>query len=85
VVVEALAAGRPVVATNVGGIPELVDDTCGRLVPMQNVPALAKALDDVLSQTWSASAISSRHSRSWNDVAGELYRILEESISRRAT
>ena len=43
-VVEALSSGRPVVATNVGGIPELVNETCGRLVPAKDVPALAAAL-----------------------------------------
>jgi teichuronic acid biosynthesis glycosyltransferase TuaC len=81
VVVEALAAGRPVVATNVGGIPELVDDTCGRLVPPKNVSALAHALDQVLSQTWNDAAISSKHSRSWTEVAGELHKVLEDLIS----
>jgi teichuronic acid biosynthesis glycosyltransferase TuaC len=82
VVVEALAAGRPVVATHVGGIPELVDNTCGRLVPSKDVPALTQALDEALAQTWNAAEISSRHGRSWNDVANELYQILEELISR---
>jgi len=80
VVVEALAAGRPVVATNVGGIPELVDDTCGRLVPSRDVPALAKALGEALDQSWDALTISTRHGRSWTDVATELYQILEGTI-----
>jgi glycosyltransferase involved in cell wall biosynthesis len=30
--VEALAAGVPVVSTNLGAAPEIVDDSCGRLV-----------------------------------------------------
>lgn len=84
VVVEALAAGRPVVATNVGGIPEIIDDTCGRMVPPCDVPALAKAFSEVLNQTWDASTIATRYGRSWSDVAGELYQILEETIQRRA-
>jgi glycosyltransferase involved in cell wall biosynthesis len=83
VVIEALAAGRPVVATNVGGIPEIMDDTCGRMVPPRNVPALARALDEVLSQTWDAATISSKHGRSWPDVATELQIVLEEAIASR--
>lgn len=44
VVMEAMAAGRPVVATAVGCVPELVDDTTGWLVPPGDVAALARTL-----------------------------------------
>jgi glycosyltransferase involved in cell wall biosynthesis len=83
VVIEALAAGRPVVATNVGGIPELMDSTCGRLVPPHDADALAEALDQTLSQSWSAAAISSRRSRSWADVAADVYQVLTDIINHR--
>jgi glycosyltransferase involved in cell wall biosynthesis len=44
-VMEAMAAGLPVVATAVGGVPELVDDgVTGCLVAAGDVPALAGAL-----------------------------------------
>lgn len=82
VVVEALAAGRPVVATDVGGIPELMDDTSGRLVPARNSGALADALDQVLSHPWDASEIAGRHSRSWADVSREVAKILSDSLER---
>ncbi len=81
-VVEALSSGRPVVATNVGGIPELVNDTCGRLVPSKDVPALTAALDTVLSETWDADAIVARQSRSWTQVADQVYRTLVETLGR---
>jgi glycosyltransferase involved in cell wall biosynthesis len=44
VLVEAMALGVPVVATVVGGIPDVVDDDCGRLVPPDDAAALASAL-----------------------------------------
>ena len=43
--VEAMAAGRPIVATAVGGVPDVVaDGTCGLLVPAGDAPAMAAAL-----------------------------------------
>jgi teichuronic acid biosynthesis glycosyltransferase TuaC len=82
VVLEALACGRPVVATNVGGIPEIMSDAGGRLVPPRNPAELAHALESVLDATWDASAISAHWSRSWNTVAGELLSIFEALVSK---
>ena len=45
VVVEAMAEGKPVVATKVGGVPELVsDNVTGFLCPPKNAHALAEAI-----------------------------------------
>ncbi len=82
VVIEALASGRPVVATNVGGIPELMDQSCGKLVPPKDTHALADALDQTLASGWDAAAISARHSRSWQNVAEDLYRVLRTVCDR---
>jgi glycosyltransferase involved in cell wall biosynthesis len=49
VIPQAFAVGTPVVATAVGGIPELVrDGETGRLVPPADAAALAQAILDVL-------------------------------------
>lgn len=46
--VEALYSGLPVVSTALGGAVELVDDSCGVLVPPNNPQALAVALERLL-------------------------------------
>ncbi|MFH6784182.1 MULTISPECIES: glycosyltransferase family 4 protein [Methylobacterium] len=48
VLLEALALARPVVTTTVAGIPELVDEACGRIVPPGDGAALVGALRDIL-------------------------------------
>lgn len=46
---EALASGLPVVATDAGGLAELVPDGGNRKVPPGDAAALARALDEVLA------------------------------------
>lgn len=57
--VEALAAGRPVVASDVGGIPEVVvDGVTGRLVPRRDARKFADALVDILTHAETAEQMS---------------------------
>lgn len=50
VLLQALAVGTPVVATAVGGTPEVIrDGETGRLVPPANPPALARAVLECLA------------------------------------
>jgi glycosyltransferase involved in cell wall biosynthesis len=46
-ILEAMAAGLAVVATRVGGTPEVVDASCGRLVVPRNAEAMAEALLEI--------------------------------------
>ena len=81
VVLEALASGRPVVATNVGGIPEIMDEDCGCLVPPRDSEALANGLSLVLDRTWDAEVLSQKRGRSWIHAAEELHGIMESVIA----
>lgn len=46
--IEGLAAGLPVVTTSIGAAPEIVDDTCGMLVPPQDPDRLASVLEGLI-------------------------------------
>jgi len=48
VVLESIACGTPVIATNVGGIPELLDGNNIILVPPKTIEPLAAALSEVM-------------------------------------
>ena len=84
VLVEALACGRPVVATPVGGIPEVVDADCGVLVPVRDPAALAAGLADVLDRSWDESALARRFSRDWDAVAEDTLTACREAVAGRA-
>jgi teichuronic acid biosynthesis glycosyltransferase TuaC len=81
-VMEALCSGRPVVATAVGGISELVDGDCGFLVPARDPLQLATSLREALRITWDANRIARAHQRSWEDVTRELADLLV--VARRS-
>lgn len=83
VILEALACGRPVVATNVGGIPEILHDSCGRLVPPRDPVKLGEALASVLDAVWDPEAIHAHGSRSWSAPAAELLEVFEALIAKR--
>ena len=49
-ILEAMAAGLPVIATRVGGTPEVVDESCGRLVAARDPAALEALLRSIAQQ-----------------------------------
>lgn len=83
VVVEALACGRPVVATDVGGTGEIVKPANGLLIAPRNTQALAAALSQALGTRWDAEAIAAAMGRSWGDVAAETLATVEQALARR--
>jgi teichuronic acid biosynthesis glycosyltransferase TuaC len=86
VVLEALASGRRVVATRVGGIPEVVNDELGILVPPRDIPSLAGALEAALCTSYDPVAISAAFRRpDWDGSARLLHDSLLSALTSRAT
>ena len=88
-IVEAMAAGRPVVASAVGGIPEIVvhEDT-GLLVPPGDAAALAGALATLLNHPEQARAMGARglaraREKFSIDTAVQQHQQLYESLRKR--
>jgi glycosyltransferase involved in cell wall biosynthesis len=73
VVHEASACGTPVVATEVGGVPDMLpSEKYGFVVPVGNQDALDSALIQALRKTWDRDTISIwGRSRSWKIVGQE--------------
>lgn len=81
VVLEALFSGRPVVASDTGGIPEMVSEKNGLLVEPKDATALANALGEALSKNWDpASIVDSVSHLSWERAAETYLRSMEEAI-----
>lgn len=67
-IVEAFAAGTPVIGTNIGGIPELVDEgKTGFICEPGDVPSMADAISRGTSSflDWSAYSMLQRNCRSY--------------------
>lgn len=51
VIMEALALERPVIVTAIAGTPELVDESCGWLIPAGSIDALVQAMSAAIAAT----------------------------------
>lgn len=60
VLIEAMASGLPIIASNVGGIPEILNKENSILIPPKDINALASAIDYMLDhyQEYSSDKIS---------------------------
>ena len=92
VLLEALTTGTPVVATNVGGVPEIVEDGLGLMVPPNDIGALAAGIAEMLPNPAQSepSAIRERSRRYWPDAVADtlqdayLTALRERSTDQRA-
>jgi glycosyltransferase involved in cell wall biosynthesis len=81
VVLEALACGRRVVASAVGGVPDLLtSDALGAMVPARQPDLLAAALTQALRTSYDAAAVAERGARGgWDASAAALHAVLVEA------
>ncbi|HMG21291.1 MAG TPA: glycosyltransferase family 4 protein [Kofleriaceae bacterium] len=82
VVLEALASGRRVVATSVGGVPDLItSDTVGVLVPPHQPEAMAAALTQALRTGYAPEAVAAHGARGgWEASAAALHAVLVAAV-----
>lgn len=76
--VAAMAAGKAIVASRVGGIPEVVGEDAAVLVPPGDAKALAGAIDALLSDPGRRSLLGERAAR--KVVTFDLERTIEDTI-----
>jgi len=80
VAIEAMAAGLPVVASDVGGLRETVQPETGILCEPNNAKALAEAIRRALERRWMLSEIRNRAARyDWPVVVREI-RLVYQSL-----
>jgi glycosyltransferase involved in cell wall biosynthesis len=71
--VEALACGTPVVASNVGGAPELIRSADAGRIVATNVPAIVAAIDELIRHPIPASRVAASVAHfSWANNAERL-------------
>lgn len=81
VVLEAMACGTPVVATDVGGIGEILPEFAGTLIPSKDAKALEFALEKALSVPWDrARTVAHTASFDWARNVSTLQHIIEEAL-----
>lgn len=87
VILESLACGLPVVATRVGGVPEIAREGIdGLLVPYADAPAFRDAVLKALASEWDRDAIV-RYAETldWDEVVDHAYDELSAAASTRAS
>ena len=85
VLIEAMASGLPSVATRVGGVPEVLDDTAGELVEPRDPAALAAAIERALARSFDSGELArrARERYGYDAFAAEWTSVYEELLASR--
>ena len=88
VALEAMASGRPVIATKTGGTIDIVTKEAGILVPYGGVEKLAKAITDILSNEGLAKKMAAEgrgraEKFTWENTAEKYLSIYEKVMNKK--
>jgi len=84
VVAEALASGLPVVCSNVGALPELIDESNGILCD-NNVTAWTKALEEVIEKDYNRKEIAEKSYQRFSrkSIGKQLTEVYEDALQAK--
>jgi len=87
VILEAIASGTPCVASRIGGIPDIITEGTGRLVPPSDPAALDAAMYEILSspEIWKSLSLACRKRAvevfAWDRIGAQLSKLYQECAS----
>jgi glycosyltransferase involved in cell wall biosynthesis len=86
-IIEALLMEKPVIATNIGGIPELIEDgNTGFLVETGDYEDLIKKINQIVAEPVTANNMGSKGKKimqknfNWDNIAKKFVMILNQNI-----
>lgn len=73
VILESIGCGTPVLATNVGGVPEVITSSELGMIVEQTTISIKEGLEKALQKTWDRDAlVRYAQKRTWDNVAEEM-------------
>jgi glycosyltransferase involved in cell wall biosynthesis len=82
VIPEAMACGKPIIGTSVGGVPEAISSNeLGTLVPSRDSEALSQAILEGLNCEWSQEEILNKAKNySWNSIIKQILAVYDKVL-----
>jgi glycosyltransferase involved in cell wall biosynthesis len=83
VILEGMACGLPVIASHVGGIPEVVNEDTGVLAPPADAPGLTESIRHALEKNWDSAHIRKSMGRfTWERNVRSTVKVYAEVLRR---